>query len=95
LSRPKLGLAERDIPATGVLGSSVFLLAGILEGKCKLVEHLVTYVRVDADPSRLSQPRRNVYSIAEDIAVLDDVAEIDPYTELYTPPLAFRSAISR
>src|SRR5713226_1280275 len=64
------------------------LLACILEGEIEIVAHLVTYDPIDADPARLGQSfesRRDVNTIAVNVAaVLDDVAEIDPNTELDT-----------
>jgi hypothetical protein len=52
---------------------------------------LVAYDPIDADPAGLSQSfesRRDVNTIAVDVApVLNDVAEIDPDTELDAPPL--------
>ena len=67
------------------------LLAGILEGEVELVAHLVTDDPIDADPARLGQSfesRRDVNTIAVDVAaVLDDVAKIDPDTELVSTPV--------
>jgi hypothetical protein len=67
------------------------LLPCILEREIELVAHLVTYDAIDADPARLGQSfesRRDVNTIAIDVAaVLDDVAEIDPDTELDAPLL--------
>ena len=55
----------------------------------ELVAHLVTYDPIDADPARLGQSfesRCDVDTVAIDLAaVLDDVAEIDPDTELDAP----------
>jgi hypothetical protein len=67
------------------------LLPRILEGKIELVAHLVAYDAIDANPTRLGQTlesRRDVNTIAVDVAtVLDDVADINPNTELDAPLL--------
>jgi hypothetical protein len=56
-----------------------------------LVAHLVAHNSINADPARLRQcfePGRNVYPVTVDVAaVLDDVAEIYPHSELDPPSL--------
>src|SRR5439155_16636135 len=67
------------------------LLPRILEREIELVAHLVAYEAIDANPAGFGQrleSRRNVNTIAVDVAtVLDDVAEINPHTELDAPLL--------
>ena len=62
------------------------MLAGVLEGEIELVAHLVAHHPIYADPARLRQgfePCRDVHSVTIDVtAILNDVAEIDPDTEL-------------
>src|SRR6202011_6249281 len=62
------------------------LLPCVLKREIELVAHLVAYDPIDADPARLGQSfesRCDIDTIAIDVAaVLDDVAEIDPDTEL-------------
>jgi hypothetical protein len=62
------------------------LLAHVLEGVVEPVAHLVSNEAIDADPTGLGQPfqpRRDIYSIPEDVVLLGDhVAEINADPEL-------------
>jgi hypothetical protein len=63
------------------------LLAHVLKGAIELVAHLIPDDPADADPARLGeclQSRRNIHSVAVNVAVaLDDhVAEVDTDAEL-------------
>ncbi len=65
------------------------MLAAILERDRQLVAHLIAHHPADADPAGLGQslqPRGDVDAVAENVvAVVDDVAEIDPDAELDAP----------
>src|SRR5438552_14416989 len=64
------------------------LLAQVFEGKAELVANLVTNHPAHADPARFGQrfqTRRDIHAVPVDVPLIDDdVAEVNPDTELDT-----------
>ncbi len=69
------------------------LLADVLEGAIETPFDLVAHDRRNTDPARLGQgfeTCRDIDPVAKDIvAVLDDVAEVDPHAEEDSPRLGY------
>jgi hypothetical protein len=64
------------------------LLAEIVQGDVEAVAHLLVRRGAEANPARLRQrfkPGCNVDAVAEDVAILDDVAEIDAHAKFDAP----------
>jgi hypothetical protein len=68
------------------------LFAGILEGDIELASRIFLHPARNADPTRFRealQTRRHIHAVAVDVAAVDDdIADIDPNTEL--DPLVLR-----